>query len=269
MKIATKLRLFYLAVLAVFCLTAFALAADLQSVSNGYNAVLNSPVRQMEDARVVQLNFKKQVQEWKDILIRGHNPDDLATYTRQFHEKEDQLRTGAKTLAQAVEDPSAKQLLEQFLQAHSTLSQKYQVAYAAYLAGGADFKTADKLVRGQDRPPTDLFDQVAQRLDDRAKESIAAQSAAATKTRNISFVISGALLVLLGVVGFWLVQDILGRLGRLKLVSDQLARADLSGLTLDVSGHDEIAEFGGSLKGVHAAIDELLRLVSAKSTEKS
>ncbi len=57
-------------------------------------------------------------------------------------------------------------------------------------------------MRGQDHPPTDLFDQVAQRLDDRAKGSIAAQTAAATKTRNISFVISGALLLLLGVVGF-------------------------------------------------------------------
>jgi methyl-accepting chemotaxis protein len=269
MKIASKLHLFYLAVLIVFCLTALALAADLQSVSNGYNAVLNSPVRQMEEARIVQLNFKKQVQEWKDILLRGHNPDDLAKYTRQFHEKEGLVREGAKALSLEVEDPAAKQLLEQFLQAHSALSQKYQAAYGAYLAGNSDFKAADNLVRGQDRAPTDLFDQVAQRLDDRAKQSIAAQTEAAVRARNLAFAISGVLLLLLGGMGLWLVQDILGRLGRLKLVSDQLARADLSGLTLDVSGHDEIAEFGSSLKGVHAAIEELLRLVPAKTPVKS
>src|SRR5437899_6273570 len=194
MKIATKLRLFYLAVVGVFCLTAFALAEDLQSVSNGYNAVLNSPVRQKEQAPAVQLDFKKQVQEWKDILLRGHNPQDLAKYTKQFHEKEESVRTGAKALSLQVEDARAKQLLEQFLDADAVLSQKYQAGYDAYVAGNADFKTADKLVRGQDRAPTDLFDQVAQRLDDRAKQSIAAQTQAAVEARNLAVGISGVLL---------------------------------------------------------------------------
>lgn len=269
MKIATKLHLFYLAILLVFCLTAFALAADLHSVSAGYDAVLNSPVRQMEQARIVQLDFKKQVQEWKDILLRGHNPEDLAKYTQQFHAKEEAVRTGAKELSLQVEDAQARQLLQQFLQAHEVLSQKYQAAYDTYVAGNFDFKAADKLVRGQDRAPTDLFDKVAQRLNDRAKDSISAQTKAAVDGRNLAFGVSSGLLALLGVVGFLVVRDILGRLGRLKLVSDRLARADISGLTVDVSGHDEIAEFGSSLKGVHAAIEELTGLVSVKTTVRS
>jgi methyl-accepting chemotaxis protein len=269
MKIGTKRRLFYLAVLGVFCLTAFALAADLQSVSDGYNAVLKSPVRQMEDARVVQLNFKKQVQEWKDILLRGHNPEDLAKYTKQFHEKEETVRAGAKALTPEVENAQTRQLLEQIQAAHAALSQKYQASYDVYLAGNADFKAADKLVRGQDRAPTDLFDQVVQRLGDRAKESVTAQTKAALDARNLAFAISGGLLALLAVAGFPVVWDILGRLGRLKLVSDRLARADISSLAVDVSGKDEISEFGGSLKGVHAAVEELMRLVSAKPAVKS
>jgi hypothetical protein len=28
--------------------------------------------------RVSQVDFKKQVQEWKDILLRGHNPEDTS-----------------------------------------------------------------------------------------------------------------------------------------------------------------------------------------------
>lgn len=143
MKISSKLSLFYLAVLAVFCSMAFALAADLQSVSAGYDALLASPVRQMEEARVIQVDFKKQVQEWKDILLRGHTPEDLAKYTRQFHEKEQQVRAAADALLQQTQDVEAKQLLEQFLAAHVVLGQKYQQAYDAYVAGHSDFKVAD------------------------------------------------------------------------------------------------------------------------------
>jgi hypothetical protein len=58
------------------------------------------------------------------------------------------------------------------------------------------------------------------------------------------------------------VSNILGRLGRLKAVSDRLARADIEGLSVDISGPDEIGQFGNSMQGVHAAIEELTRLAS-------
>ena len=269
MKISSKLSLFYLAVLAVFGLMAAALAADLQSVTVGYEVLLRTPVRQMEHARVVQVDFKKQVQEWKDILLRGHNPEDLAKYTQQFRQKEQLVRAGAQLLSDQAQDPQAKQLIDQFLSAHQVLSQKYQQAYEAYIAGNADFKAADKIVRGQDRAPTDLFDQVVQRLDTVVQQSVAAQTKSALDSRNRVLATAGGLLLLLGVVGLLLVRDILGRLARLKAVSDRLALADISGLAIEVSGQDEIAAFGGSMKGVHAAIEELLRIVSVQNTAKS
>lgn len=266
MKISSKLSLFYVAVLAVFCLMAFALAADLQSVSAGYDALLDSPVRQMEEARVIQVDFKKQVQEWKDILLRGYTSEDLAKYTGQFHEKEQQVRAGANALLQQTQDAEAKQLLDQFLAAHLVLSQKYQQAYDAYVAGHADFKAADAIVRGQDRAPTDLFDKLVEHLGTCVTQSVAAQTQSASHARNLALATAGGLLVVLGVVGLIVVRDILGRLARLKAVSDRLALADISGLNVDVSGHDEIASFAASMKGVHAAIEELLRIVSVQST---
>jgi methyl-accepting chemotaxis protein len=266
MKISAKLIVFYIAVLVVFGFMAFTLVSELHSLSGGYDALLRSPVRQMEQARVVQVDFKKQVQEWKDILLRGHNPDDLAKYTRQFHDKEEAVRAGAQLLSQQVQDAEARHLLEQFLAAHLVLSQKYQLAYVAYVAGNADFKAADKIVRGQDRAPTDLFDQVVQHLGLRVQESVAAQAKAAVNGRNLALGVAGGLLLLLGGAGFFLVRDILGRLSRLKTVSDRLARADLSGLAIDISGDDEISAFGESMKGIHAALEELLLQVSSQTT---
>ena len=55
------------------------------------------------------------------------------------------------------------------------------------------------------------------------------------------------------------------RLRRLKEVSDRLARADVDGLAVDISGHDEVGEFGESLRGVHSAIEELSAMASKRS----
>lgn len=263
MKISTKLLLFFCGVVTLFVLLAVALLSQTRSVSAGYDALLSQQVRQAEAARVIQVSFKKQVQEWKDILLRGHNPDDLAKYTTQFHDEESQVRSGAAALAAGMQDAECRELLDQFLAAHKVMGDKYQAAYDAYVASGFDFKAADKMVRGQDRAPTNLFDQVVNRLNDDVAASVAAQERAVAHARNLALALSGALLGGLGLVGFLTVRAILQRLGRLKAVSDRLAKADIEGLSVDISGPDEIGQFGESMKGVHAAIEELSRLAAS------
>lgn len=263
MKISRKLSLFYIGVIIVFCLLSVTLVVQLRTLTQGYDRLLNSQVHSMEQARVIQVDFKKQVQEWKDTLLRGHNPDDLAKYTKQFHEKESQVNSEASQLAGNVEDAECRRLLAEFLKAHQQLGQQYQLAYAAYINGNFDFKAADKIVRGKDRPPTDLFDQIVSRLDTVVKQSVASQQQAATKARNLAIGTAGSLLLLLGIAGVAIVRSVLGRINRLKAISDRLAVADISGLIIDISGNDEISDFGASMKGVHAAIEELLKVSNA------
>jgi methyl-accepting chemotaxis protein len=248
MKISTKLILFFCGVVTLFVLLASALLAQTRTVSSGYAALLSQQVTQAEQARVIQVTFKKQVQEWKDILLRGHTPADLA---------------GALELAGAVRDGACRELLNQFIVAHKTLSAQYQAAYEVYVSNNFDFKAADKMVRGKDRPPTDLFDQVVRQLNDDVATSVAAQERAVARSRDLALILSGALLGGLGLVGLVTVRNILQRLGRLKAVSDRLAAADIEGLAVDISGPDEIGQFGDSMKGVHAAIEELTRLAAA------
>jgi hypothetical protein len=165
MKITTKLGLLFAGIIIVFILLGVTLLAQMRHVSNGYDALLASPVRDIDAARVVQVNFKKEVQEWKDTLLRGHKAADLAKYGKQFREQEAAVRAGAVALSQTVEDQEAHKLLVQFIAADDVMSAKYKRAYDVYVAGNADFKAADALVRGQDRAPTDLFDKVVQRLE--------------------------------------------------------------------------------------------------------
>jgi methyl-accepting chemotaxis protein len=263
MKISTKLILFFCGVVTLFVLLASALLAQTRTVSRGYAALLSQQVLQAEQARVIQVSFKKQVQEWKDILLRGHTPADLEKYTRQFHDQESKVLAGAAELAAMVRDAGCRDLLNQFIVAHQALSEQYQAAYQVYLSNNFDFKAADKMVRGKDRQPTDLFDQVVRQLNDDVASSVAAQERAVARSRNLALILSGGLLGGLGLVGLVTVRNILERLGRLKAVSDRLAAADIEGLAVDISGPDEIGQFGDSMKGVHAAIEELTKLAGA------
>lgn len=259
MKISRKLSLFFAGVMVVFCMLCIVLLAQIRVVTRGYDALLDSEVREMDAARVVQVDFKKQVQEWKDILLRGHSPEDLKRYTAQFHQDEELVQSGAGTLANRMEDAEARGLMQQFLTAHQILSGKYQAAYEVYVAGNADFKSADRIVRGQDRAPTDLFDAVVTRINARVQQSVAAQRRKVRKSLIGALGVCGGLLVVLSSLGIVTVRSVLSRLAGLKAVSEHLARADVDGLVIDISGSDEIGEFGESMARVHAAIQELLQ----------
>jgi len=263
MRIATKLMLFFGGVVVLFCVLAAALTVQLRNISRTYDALLGSSVRDMDRARVTQVNFKKEVQEWKDLLLRGSNPDDLARYTKQFRDRSSEVDAGAASLAQAVHDPEASALLQQFLAANQAMNEKYQRAYEVFIAQNEDFRAADKMVRGQDRQPTDLFDQVVERLNVRLQAEVQEQAAAARRNVRLALGLSGSLLLLLGAAGLITVRSILNRLASLQAVSERLARADISGLTMPVLGTDEIGEFGESMRGVSAAIEELLKMASA------
>jgi hypothetical protein len=265
MKITTKLGSLFAGMIVVFVLLGVTLLTQMKIVSDGYDAVLASPVHDINAARVVQVNFKKEVQEWKDTLLRGHNPNDLAKYSKQFREREGAVRAGAVALAKTVEDEEAHILLVRFIAADDVMSAKYQHAFEIFVAGHADFKAADALVRGQDRAPTDLFDKVVQRLEARVQGTIAAQQFSARRNQSIALGVSAGLLFLLGLLGFLTVRSIVKRLAALRAVSGKLANADIEGLSIDISGKDEIGEFGESMKGVHAAIEELLHMAEASS----
>jgi methyl-accepting chemotaxis protein len=257
MKISRKLSLFLAGVAVLFLALANALIEETHAVVDSYDELLKTPIKQSDLARVTQVEFKKQVQEWKDILLRGHDSDDLAKYTKQFHEEEARVRDNALALGGLVQDPEAKRLIGEFIAGHETLGRKYQEAYQMYVGSGFDFKAADKIVRGMDRPPTTLFDGVVARLTAQVEQSARAQRALASHKQMLALAITGGIFAVLAVASFGVVHNVASRLGHLKTISDKLANGDVAGLAIEIGGKDEIAEFGQSLKGIHTEIEDL------------
>ena len=168
--------------------TAF-LLYRLGAICAGYDTTFAGAMEQFREqdaGRVLQVTFKKQVQEWKDILLRGHDPAALAKYTDSFHQREQEVRTETDELERVIEDPESKATIVEFLRAHQTMSDAYARALNTFAAAnGQNPHEADALVKGQDRAPTGLLDKVAERLTNKAKALKASQQEAVAKEQRV------------------------------------------------------------------------------------
>lgn len=143
---------------SVLCLTAFGcLLYWLNSTAQAYQ----DATRNQDAARVMQVTFKKQVQEWKNTLLRGVEASALQQYANAFHEQEKSVAAQASQLRAALTDSAAQNVIDQFISAHRAMAEKYDAALRVFEESkGHNQHAADAMVQGQDRGPTDLIDRL-------------------------------------------------------------------------------------------------------------
>jgi len=172
---------------------------QLHAVTASYDAMLSrDEVRHEDRARVMQVAFKVQVQEWKNLLLRGGRADQLDKYERAFTDGERAVQAHATSLLADVSDGEARRMLQEFIAAHRRMGDAYRVAIAGFRrSGGRDQGAADALVKGQDRAPTESLDRLAGRLQQVVDNMRAAKLQA---ERRSTVVLSAALAAMFVVV---------------------------------------------------------------------
>ena len=114
----------------------------------------------VDEVRQAQVTFKKQVQEWKDVLLRGGSATDFTAYWAAFESEDKEVNDDlAATRAKLAEMQFSTAPLDKFLASHATLDAAYRAAIKNYVPGDpASMLAVDRQVRGMDRGPTDLLD---------------------------------------------------------------------------------------------------------------
>jgi methyl-accepting chemotaxis protein len=195
-------------------------------------------------ARVTQVTFKKQVQEWKNLLIRGDAQPAFEKYASAFAATEKEVATLADSLVKVLSDSATKSQAKRFMSAHVAMGTNYHEAMADFGAsGGRDYKAADKHVNGQDRAPTALLDSVVAQLQ---VSLVAEMGHQAVVTRNTMLALGALLFSLIPLVVFSVRRDIQRPLKAAIGTLDQVAGGDLS-TRMVVNGDDEIGKMGTAL----------------------
>jgi methyl-accepting chemotaxis protein len=116
----------------------------------------------IDTARLSQVHFKKQVQEWKNILLRGNDKDLFNKHLKAFNEEEQKVSGYLQSLSRLT--TSAGLSIPQITDAmhvHEKLGRQYREALAKYKQHDlASAVLVDKSVRGIDRNLTDQIDAI-------------------------------------------------------------------------------------------------------------
>ncbi|POZ63514.1 methyl-accepting chemotaxis protein [Chromobacterium alticapitis] len=215
--------------------------------------------RSVQQVLTMQVDFKKQVQEWKDTLLRGQDPAKLDKYWGNFQQREGQVREEGNTLAAQVPDPQAQQLLQQFVAAHQKMGDDYRKGLDAYKQAGFDFKAGDKQVAGMDRPPTELLTQASDFLAKRAQANseAAVANANATLWRVALAMVLGTALGM-GLLLYYVNRAIIVRTRRLAEDLTRLAEGDFT-QPFQPGRMDEIGRIAACSETVRTHLGALIR----------
>jgi len=203
-----------------------------------------------------QVHFKKQVQEWKNILLRGQEAGRFQDYLNRFEQEEQRTRESVDALIRLLTDNGqSPATANDFLDAHRRLGEEYRAALAHYRAQDPNaYLDVDRRVRSIDREPTDLIDQVVAAVLAHKHQTLPTLEAA---TRVLE---RQVMLLMVGVMSaavFFLIWLIDHRIGQPIAMATAIARRISTGdfsTPIAVRGSDEPAQMLAALKTMQESL---------------
>nr|WP_086940851.1 methyl-accepting chemotaxis protein [Thaumasiovibrio occultus] len=172
-----------------------------------FAGLLDTDIKAERTVERINVEFKRQVQEWKNVLLRGSNTDQRTKYWQQFLAQEKEIQQLAvATLDLLTDYPQLQQELSDFALEHQAMGQAYRKGYQAFIDSGFNAAVGDKAVSGIDRKPSEQLESLSnslQALTVKHSEEIYTQSVAVEQKAFLT-VLAIALIVLLSIA--WLLK---------------------------------------------------------------
>jgi methyl-accepting chemotaxis protein len=214
-------------------------------------------------ARTAQVKFKIQVQEWKNILLRGKDASAFEKYQKGFSAAANEthasllklkdifLRLGLDTAA-----------VDTAMKTHSDLGVKYLAALKEYDRAKANSANlVDGLVKGIDREPTEQIDGIVAFVVEQSTrlEKQSASDAETAFRSTVSSLFSVAIIAIcLGVVAtYFLIRSVVVPLAKAIGYFNNIADGNLEN-QIEVTRKDEIGEVLTALRTMQSRLSQVI-----------
>jgi methyl-accepting chemotaxis protein len=208
------------------------------------------------DVLVIETNFKKQVQEWKDTLLRGKKPEALDKHWDAFQKRESDVHSAAERMKASVTDAEAAQLIGQFVVAHKEMGEAYRRGLQAFKDHGFDSAAGDAAVAGIDRAPTELLGKAKERFTTVAEQE-AKQASEGARQTGWTVTLLLALATVAGAATFMIaVQRSISR--PLMGVVGSIGELAGGNTATEVSGQERSDEIGQVAAAIHILKEKMI-----------
>lgn len=169
------LQLASLLLLTLLSVTLLALFSvwSLQRAHQRNDGEVAQLVSALDASRQAQVQFKRQVQEWKNILLRGEYPIARSRYFNAFANAEGEVSQALAKVDELLarsDEHRFHQRLTELRREHEGLGEQYRAALTAATGGHWNPFESDLAVRGIDRPLDREIDALAADLLEESRE---------------------------------------------------------------------------------------------------
>ena len=258
-NIRNKLLLLFVSALIIILAAVFTGFSVLKTVIHEYSGTVEQDVHYMVKVGALNVDFKTQVQEWKNTLIRGKNPDSLNKYWTSFSSLAQQIQQHYRELLSDM-DPShpAYKHLSAFASSYPKMLVAYEAGYAAFVAANFDIEIADLSVKGIDREPTQNLNKAVEAVNGKIstlQTNIESQSDAAALYTNLLVVVAVVVTIVLII---WFVNTrILLPLNNVALTSQHIAKGDFTSV-INKTTEDQIGQVADNFSLIQSGLSKVL-----------
>ena len=266
MSLSKKLLSIISIAIAAALLVALIAITNINQGFNNYDQIFKSELTAERTALTLNIEFKRQVQEWKNVLIRGKDPKQLKKYWGKFKGQEEKVQLISEDLILLLSAyPEQLKVAQDFKSNHLQMGQKYKIGYDAFVAANFDIKTGDKAVSGIDRQPSTQVEELSNTLAQISKDK---RTTVSDKVQNSIVWSLTALIIILFVIAFTasslinklIIAPLLGLINNVSELAQGKIIADVS-----LSRKDELGELSNATQALRDFLSTLSNQLS-KST---
>jgi diguanylate cyclase (GGDEF)-like protein/PAS domain S-box-containing protein len=236
----------------------------------------------VDTSRQAHVAFLRQVQEWKDILLRGRDAALYRLHNKAFYEQFALVQKTLQELAQQLEQQGLSPThVDSMRRRHADMLKNYEVALAKFpLEENSDnFHRVDMQVRGMDRELSAEFDKLKMEVEEDALERIGSVSGSVQSRHEFQkyYLLAILLFLLPGIslFGFYKIgrlskqlaadkeraQVTLASIGDAVIVTDVHGRVDyMNAVAEKMTGWPLVEARGKMMQEVFVIVNEMTRL---------